>query len=887
MFPPTTLEPLAPNNSPDLLPPELPTGPDEKEHFCDSDVAKNLADIIEHLEQHDRFNRDRLIKKWRKQMCYWDNIQYIWWSEFAFDWRTPEQIKEEDPQSDIDPALYAKIINIYRAYGEVIIAAMSAALPTVPFVPDDAENPDDISTSKAYTKIGMLVQKHNFAELLFMKSLYILYNQGVVFGYNENRASAKFGVYENPVVADHNVVTREFYCANCGYSLGSSEVSSMPIGQLPPQPPPIDQKEEPLNAESFGSEEPAPENLPVPAGPGEMGNTPGAPPPSMPPMNQQPVGVQRCPQCGYENLPESDDFEELVPRIVGYETTPKNRECLEVYGPLNVKISPWATRVEDLPYLILETEEHYAKLQDIYPEIAEKIQPVIDIDTFDRSMRTNIMYRGDVATDLCTTRRVWLQPWAFNVLGVKNRKDDIDELRSLYPNGCYCVIINRDLVVEGIPDILQDHWTLTEHPLAESLHAESTGAAVIPIQDMTNEGWNLTLEGIEFGIPELYADPDVLDFDSYGKSEARPGQVSPAKAPSGRSLGEGFFEAKTSSISQEIDKFLNRLERVGQFVSGALPTVFGGSIQGGSGTAREYEMSRSQALQRLQITWKIVKVWWAKMLAKAVRSFAINMLQDEKYVEKRGSVYINVWIRKIHLTGKVGEIEPDVNESFPISWAQKRDMILNLFQGGNEDVMAVLRHPENAGLIALIIGVPELFIPGDDSRNKQLIEIGEMITQEPISIPPPGPQEGPPPDMQGGMPPPGPPPMMGPPPGPPQQGPPMPPPGPPSPGPQEGPNQHAPNEAPGGPSPFGPEPALESSVRIEPTLDDHEVEMVTCQAWLRSEVGLQYKKENPGAYLNVLLHMQAHQKFAAMNAQAQDQQDQQGQDNQPPPKEKK
>ena len=158
----------------------------------------------------------------------------------------------------------------------------------------------------------------------------------------------------------------------------------------------------------------------------------------MPPMAQQPVGMQQCPQCGYENLPESDDFEELVPRLVGYEKIPKNRECLEVYGPLNVKISPWATRPEDLPYLILETEEHYAKLQDIYPEIAEKITPLIDLDTFDRSMRTNIMYRGDVATDLCTTRRVWLKPWAFNVLGVNTRKDDIDELRSLYPNGCYC-----------------------------------------------------------------------------------------------------------------------------------------------------------------------------------------------------------------------------------------------------------------------------------------------------------------------------------------------------------------------------------------------------------------------------------------------------------------
>jgi len=49
-------------------------------------------------------------------------------------------------------------------------------------------------------------------------------------------------------------------------------------------------------------------------------------------------------------------------------------------------------------------------------------------------------------------------------------------------------------------------------------------------------------------------------------------------------------------------------------------------------------------------------------------------------------------------------------------------------------------------------------------------------------------------------------------------------------------------------------------------LDNHEIEMITCQAWLKSDVGLQYKKENPGAYLNVLLHMQEHQKFAMMMA---------------------
>ena len=187
------------------------------------------------------------------------------------------------------------------------------------------------------------------------------------------------------------------------------------------------------------------------------------------------------------------------------------------------------------------------------------------------------------------------------------------------------------------------------------------------------------------------------------------------------------------------------------------------------------------------------------------------------------------------------------------------DMILQLFQGGNEDVMAVLRHPENAGLIALIIGVPELYIPGDDSRNKQLVEIGDAYsgpipTGAPPQGGPPSPQPGGPPHS--GMPaPPQPPGMQSP------QGP-MPPMGPNSP---EGASENPPPEG-------APMPGLESSVRVEPTLDEHLVEMLTCQAWLRSEVGLQYKKENPGAYLNVLLHMQAHQMFVQQQQQMEQEQ---------------
>jgi hypothetical protein len=152
------------------------------------------------------------------------------------------------------------------------------------------------------------------------------------------------------------------------------------------------------------------------------------------------------------------------------------------------------------------------------------------------------------------------------------------------------------------------------------------------------------------------------------------------------------------------------------------------------------------------------------------------------------------------MQGQIGDVDPEVNETFPISWAQKRDVILNMIQMQNEDIMTVVRHPENAGLIASIIGVPELYIPGDDDRNKQLYEISLLIQGEP--------QEG-------------------------DQG------------------------------------QLLSTVEVTPDLDNHPIEIQVCDAWLKSEVGIDMKENNPGAYMNVLQHRREHQMaMAQMQAPA-------------------
>jgi hypothetical protein len=201
-----------------------------------------------------------------------------------------------------------------------------------------------------------------------------------------------------------------------------------------------------------------------------------------------------------------------------------------------------------------------------------------------------------------------------------------------------------------------------------------------------------------------------------------------------------------------------------------------------------------------------VQEWWAKAIGKAVKSFADNMREDEKSVQAKGSTFINVWIRKAEISGTVGDVEPEVSEAFPVSWSQKRDVIMNLMQMKDPAVTAVVTHPENAGLIATIIGVPELYIPGDDDRTKQLMEIAELVMAEP--------QMGPPDPMTG-------------------------------------------------------QPGMISTVPITPDLDNNQIESEICKAWLISEVGQDAKKNNPGGYANILAHKKEHDAVLAQQAQAQ------------------
>lgn len=570
--------------------------------------------------------------------------------------------------SDDDSNSYNRNINIFRGHMESVVAALSVKVPGVEFFPDDADSPLDTETAKAYSEVVKLIQKHNMSPLLLVKLLYILWTQGTVFSYNYYKENPKFGTVQVPEKVEEQVLHIQIFCFACGSLIGNVK-------------------------------------------------------------DTKPTEPIQCPNCGTVAVPETTEYPETIERITGYKEQPKGRVAFDFYGPVNVKVSMFAKKQEQVGYLIFKNESHYAMLHNEFPEFIDKIgtgNPTFD--AYERYIRLLPEYVGNVPEYLDTVSCVWLRPWMYYVIPEKETRD---KLFAQFPNGAYYIYAGQTLVAVG-DECLDDAWTISVDPLSDFIHGEPLGKPLAPVQEMRNDIVSLAFQSIEYSIPENFADPKVLDFQKYKDQQSLPGMFTPVKKlPESGQLSNAFFQTTPSRLSEEVAAFADALDQDGQFVTHDFPSVYGGPSEGGSKTAFEYNKSNTAALQALGLSWKRVVHVWTHTMAKGATMFVENMKADEKYVKKEGGKFLNVWIRKQSLSGKIGNVEPETSEMLPQSWEQKWQLITNILQMKDPTINAVLLSPENSSFMKQAVAMPELVIPGDSDREKQLGEIHDIIAGDP------------------------------------------------------------------------------------------------------------------------------------------------------------
>ncbi|MGH9776565.1 MAG: hypothetical protein ACRD50_16660 [Candidatus Acidiferrales bacterium] len=721
--------------------------------------------VLEFSTESDHARRGE-IRRVKQAHQYWRGLQYLWWSERDQNWHLPFEQKITDQTSVEDLPRYEFVTNIYQAFGLSIMAVLSQDVPRARFFPQSAQSEDDLATARAASEVAKLIEQNNRVGNLIVDEAFHLWTGGKVGAYVRFVVDGqRFGFHPEAEMTARQVKLGEdlWRCQTCGQESPARPLAAAIV--LPGVP--------------------AASSMPGPTGQG--------------------IALPMCATCGSQFV--SEDFIPAdvvtVPSLETRARCPNGQEVISIVGALELKTPPWANEMHEYPYMQWNMEVHQARLRAAYPHAANKIGPPVApgasaqyerLARLAQSQGGPLTEGGDFNVNLITFQRTWLRPWAFYQLEDKVLRDALLEL---FPDGCY-VALAGDAYCESRNESMDEHWRVMHAlPGDGSSGRPAIGDSLISVQERFNTLSNLQIETYEYGIPPIYADSEVLDFDALQNTSAEPGAHYPAKAKPGQSLAAGFFQPAPAQIPPDLaEHAANLMGPVAQFLTGAFPALFGGALTNND-TASGYAMARDQAMGRIGLVWRRMKFFHADVMALAVDCFRRNRANDvEVTLLGAGSAFESKWIRLADLKGNLFAY-PETDEQFPTLWAQQRGVLMQLMSSSDPQIQQVLAAPENLALLKRLIGLEDLVIPNEESRVKQAREIAQLLMEHPA--------------VQ--------------------------------------------SDAPTGHETIVP------SMLPDAFTDNHAVELETCKRWFSSDAGQLAKIDQPAGYMNVRAHAVLHAQY--------------------------
>jgi hypothetical protein len=762
-------------------------------------LVNALRELVRQYREEGIVARRHEIRRIRQARLFWQGLQYAWWNPNDMNWHLPFEPKFSDDRALEEMPRYQFVTNFYQGFGLSFIAVLSQDVPSVRFYPQSAQSLEDISAARAASDVAELIEQNNHIEQLLTSIGYFLWTDGKLGAYVRYVADGqRFGFHdENILEALEIPLGRDAYvCSGCGKET-FADVS--------------DEDGEPNGGGSEyadgknGGKDYSQSLTGVPGGFTEAGQG-----------EVNPV----CSSCGA--LLQEKDLRKAervsVPRVMGTRRVPNGQEVISIAGGLELNTPVWANEMHEYPYLQWQAEVHRAKLKAAYPHAAQQIETSPSQgaeDVYARVSRLSVeqglpsIHPGDALMNLITFDRTWLRPWAFYAI------EDLEvrgELLALFPDGCY-VAFAGDAYCEARNESMDDHWRVLHALPGDGQNRPSVGDSLVQVQERYNVLSNMQAETYEYGIPPIYADPQVLDFDALSNQVAEPAAHFPARARPGQPLSAGFFQPAAAQVPADMLRHQQDLiGPVSQFLTGLFPAIFGGNMEDVK-TASGYALARDQAMGRLGLVWRRTKQFYADVILLAVDCFRKNR-PDDAEIPLLGpdGVFDSHLIRIADLKGNIC-VHPEADETFPRLKSQQRGVIQQLFSVNDPMIQKALVEPANLGYIKNVLGLAELVIPGEDSRNKQLREIQQLLLSAPIIVAL---------HSSGAV--------------------------------------HI-DPAPGDVATAGDGAAASlvlSSVPVDALLDDHGVEFEECKRWANSEAGQAAHMTNPAGFANVRAHAEAH-----------------------------
>ena len=801
------------------------------------DLVNALRELEVEYRQEGIVARRNEIRRIRQARLFWQGLQYAWWNPQDMTWHLPYESKIYDDSAAAEMPRYQFVTNLYQAFGLSFISVLSQDVPATRFYPQSAQSIADITTARAASQVSELVEQNNRVQHLLTGVAFYLWTDGKIGGYVRYVAdSQRFGSHDEPVIEEHYVPLGEdaYVCPECGAeqevgseaggdewqdgrrqkSGGSPHLRKRRMGGGAAKPR-NEARASAIRRASSGNQSPV------------TGHQSPVTPRLLPPVI--------CRNCGASLGPEhfKPAPRVAIPLVTGVRRVANGQEVISVVGGLELNTPVWANEMHEYPYLQWSMEVHRAKLKASYPLAADKIQmggPQSADEVYARATRVAISqglpttHPGDALFNLITFSRTWIRPWAFYAIEDKSVRD---ALLALFPDGCY-VAFAGDTYCESRNESMDDRWRVMHALPGDGQNRPSVGDSLVQIQERYNTLSNIQAETYEYGIPPIYADPQVLDFDALSNQTAEPAAHYPARARPGQPLAAGFFQPAPAQVPPDLVRHQQDLMGpVAQFLTGLFPAVFGGEMESQKTAIGLRDGARSGARAAGTGVAAAEDSFIADVMLLSVDCFRKNRPEDAEIpILGPGGEFESRWIRLADLKGNI-QAYPESDETFPRLKSQQRAVVQQLMASSDPLIQQALADPSNIGFVKCVLGLSDLVVPGEDSRNKQLREI-DLLLQSGADC---GAQASGRPECTV----------------------------------PAGTVKHGENAARLKPA----LPVLLPSVPVDLLFDNHAVELEECRRWANSDAGQMARIENPAGFANVRAHAEAHLRAIGLATAAQ------------------
>lgn len=424
------------------------------------------------------------------------------------------------------------------------------------------------------------------------------------------------------------------------------------------------------------------------------------------------------------------------------------REIAEAFGVLETKVPARAKSIAKWPYACIAQEKEVVELKEDHADYADKIQAGQNGigDNFEITARLGVLGRGrgtanggDSGNHLTTEYYIWFRPSMFRECDKKKGKEaDANktvskELRDMFKTGVRVCFVG-DTYCGSVEESMDDHLEVS-HPLpGDGQNRPSMGRDVVPLQDVTNDSYNLWKETYDYCIPVTYMNIGVNDIAALHEQASIPGNHLPMKKKDGESMADQFYRDQPASVTGDFISFLQDVKGpFAQFVSGALPSLYGASMPDQE-TAAGYAMAREQAMGQMGLPWGSMQRHFARIYEQ-VATIAAHKREGQKVnVEVPSGRKGKTKIEELNFENLRGKVLcfPDVDSSFPETFSAKQAAFQKFLQLGGPQALTFIDTPNNLEVTKDMIGLEDLEIAGAESCEKQRRELERLLQETPV-----------------------------------------------------------------------------------------------------------------------------------------------------------